>query len=80
MLGMLAQPPALLVEKAPADDARVLADGPQIQQVLLNLIKNAMDAGRDLPKERGAAGGDFAFVAYYNQRPRRLSLWFKYWG
>ena len=30
----------------------MLADGAQILQVLLNLIKNAIDASRDLPVER----------------------------
>ncbi|MDF2466628.1 MAG: histidine kinase [Ramlibacter sp.] len=30
----------------------MLADGQQIQQVLLNLVKNAIDASRALPPER----------------------------
>lgn len=54
IVGMLARPPAITIENRAAKDCAVLADGPQIQQVLLNLIKNAIDAGRDLPAERQA--------------------------
>lgn len=52
ILGMLAQPPAVQVDNRLSPDYQILADGPQIQQVLLNLIKNAIDAGRTLPFER----------------------------
>ena len=52
LLGMLMHPPAIVIENASLPHEQVLADGPQIQQVLLNLLKNAMDAGRDLPVER----------------------------
>ncbi|MDD2881145.1 MAG: PhnD/SsuA/transferrin family substrate-binding protein [Rhodoferax sp.] len=52
LLGMLMHPPAILIEDVTGTGCDVLADGPQIQQVLLNLLKNAIDAGRDLPTER----------------------------
>lgn len=52
ILGMLMHPPAVVIESQPLFACHVLADGPQIQQVLLNLLKNAIDAGRDLPAER----------------------------
>jgi two-component system sensor histidine kinase TtrS len=52
LLGMLMHPPAILIENQAGTGCEVLADGPQIQQVLLNLLKNAIDAGRDLPAER----------------------------
>ena len=52
LLGMLMHPPAIVIENASLPHEQVLADGPQIQQVLLNLLKNAIDAGRDLPTER----------------------------
>lgn len=52
IIGMLARPPAIDIENRLPDHCRVLADGPQIQQVLLNLIKNALDAGRNLAPER----------------------------
>ncbi len=52
LLGMLMHPPAIVIENASLPHEQVLADGPQIQQVLLNLLKNAIDAGRDLPVER----------------------------
>jgi two-component system sensor histidine kinase TtrS len=50
--GMLARAPDIAVEDRRQQVCRVLADGPQIQQVLLNLIKNAIDSSRDLPAER----------------------------
>ena len=45
-------PPAIVIENLSLAHEEVLADGPQIQQVLLNLLKNAIDAGRDLPAQR----------------------------
>ncbi len=52
IVGMLARPPDIRIENKAGASCLVLADGPQIEQVLLNLIKNAVDAGRDLPTER----------------------------
>jgi two-component system sensor histidine kinase TtrS len=52
LLGMLAHPPVITIEDRTRGACRVLADGQQIQQVLLNLVKNAIDAGRALPAER----------------------------
>ena len=52
ILGMLAQPPSVSIDNRLPAGCQILADGPQIQQVLLNLIKNAIDAGRNLPAER----------------------------
>ena len=52
ILGMLAQPPSVSIDNRLPAACQILADGPQIQQVLLNLIKNAIDAGRNLPAER----------------------------
>lgn len=50
--GLLAQPPELRIDNRLSAQCAVLADAPQIQQVLLNLIKNAIDAGRNLPPAR----------------------------
>lgn len=52
IVGMMAWAPSIDIEDRTAGRVRVLADGPQIQQVLLNLIKNAIDASRDLPPAR----------------------------
>ena len=52
ILGMLRHPPLISIDDQSLPQAQVMADGPQVQQVLLNLIKNAIDAGRDLPVER----------------------------
>lgn len=52
IVGMLARPPEIAIESRSTAACQAQADGPQIQQVLLNLIKNAVDAGRDLPAER----------------------------
>ena len=52
IVGMLAQPPAVQIDNRLPPNCWILADGPQIQQVMLNLIKNAIDAGRSLPAER----------------------------
>lgn len=52
IVGMLARAPEVIIENRLPGNCQVLADGAQIQQVLLNLIKNAIDANRDLPLER----------------------------
>ncbi|HEY0843804.1 MAG TPA: PhnD/SsuA/transferrin family substrate-binding protein [Noviherbaspirillum sp.] len=52
IVGMMAWAPAIDILDRTEGAIQVLADGPQIQQVLLNLIKNAIDASRDLPPER----------------------------
>ncbi|WP_341644595.1 sensor histidine kinase [Thauera sp. SDU_THAU2] len=52
--GMLLHAPTIVCENDLPRGCEVLADAPQIQQVLLNLVKNAIDAGRDLPPERQA--------------------------
>lgn len=51
--GMLVQCPEIVVEAPPpASSCVALCDGLQIQQVLVNLIKNAIDAARGLPEAR----------------------------
>lgn len=50
--GMLANAPAVSVRNALPPGTRVEADPLQIQQVLLNLLKNGYDAAHDLPPER----------------------------
>lgn len=52
IVGMLARAPDVIIENRLKGNCQVLADGAQIQQVLLNLIKNAIDANRELPLER----------------------------
>jgi two-component system sensor histidine kinase TtrS len=52
LLGMLAHAPVITIEDRTLGTCSVLADGQQIQQVLLNLVKNAIDASRDLPGQR----------------------------
>ncbi len=52
MAGMLVSCPRIVIEWEGGSDRDVLCDGLQIQQVLLNLIKNAIDAARGLPDER----------------------------
>lgn len=52
IVGMMAWTPDVHIDDRTQGSALVLADGPQIQQVLLNLIKNAIDASRDLAPER----------------------------
>ena len=50
--GMLPEVPPVVVENDLPPDAAVSADPLQVQQVLLNLLKNAADATRALPAER----------------------------
>jgi two-component system, LuxR family, sensor histidine kinase TtrS len=50
--GVMAQAPEIIIDNRINGSCHALADGAQIQQVLLNLIKNAIDASRDLPAER----------------------------
>lgn len=52
--GMLAQAPEIAIRDGGRATCEVLADRQQIQQVLLNLIKNAIDSGRSLapPRQR----------------------------
>lgn len=50
--GMLAGAPSVAVVDALPPGVRVEADALQIQQIVLNLLKNAYDAGRGLPPER----------------------------
>jgi two-component system sensor histidine kinase TtrS len=52
ILGMLDRPPGITIDNKLTGACKALADGPQIQQVLLNLIKNALDASRDLSAAR----------------------------
>ena len=52
--GLLAQAPQIRIRALLAPGCRVLADPQQIQQVLLNLVKNAIDASRGLPPARQA--------------------------
>lgn len=52
VVGMLAQAPKIAIRDGGRSTCKVLADGQQIQQVLLNLIKNAIDSSRGLPPER----------------------------
>lgn len=50
--GMLAQAPEVALLDALPPGKTIEADGLQIQQVLLNLLKNGYDASRTLPPER----------------------------
>lgn len=50
--GMLVSCPEIVIEREAGLECRALCDGLQIQQVLLNLIKNAIDAARGLPDDR----------------------------
>jgi two-component system sensor histidine kinase TtrS len=52
IVDVMAQAPEIVIDNRISGACRALADGAQIQQVLLNLIKNAIDASRDLPAER----------------------------
>lgn len=52
IVGMMAWAPEIEIDDRTLGAAWVLADGPQLQQVLLNLIKNAIDASRELPANR----------------------------
>ena len=50
--GMMAQAPDVIIEDALPEDLTVEVDPLQVQQVLLNLLKNAYDATRALPGPR----------------------------
>lgn len=52
--GMMVNPPAVAVHDAAPAHAHIQADALQIQQVLLNLLKNGYDATRHLPPGRQA--------------------------
>lgn len=52
IIGMLARAPEIAIRDGARADCEVVADGQQILQVLLNLIKNAIDSTRGLPAER----------------------------
>jgi two-component system sensor histidine kinase TtrS len=52
ILGMLAHAPEIVIQDRTQGPCEVHADSQQIQQVLLNLIKNAIDASRGLPADR----------------------------
>lgn len=49
--GMLAQAPVIHIHDGLAPDTQVDVDALQIQQVLLNLLKNGLDAMRNLPED-----------------------------
>lgn len=52
IVGVMAHPPDIKIDTRSPANCVAMADGPQIQQVLLNLIKNAIDAGKQLPTTR----------------------------
>lgn len=52
--GVLAHTPPIEIRERGGPGTGVEGDGRQIQQVLLNLLKNAIDASRDLPPQRQA--------------------------
>ena len=49
---MLAEAPQIHVNDELSADARVRVDSPQIQQVILNLLKNSLDAMQAMPTEQ----------------------------
>lgn len=50
--GMLAQAPVIQIDDQLAPETRVDVDALQMQQVMLNLLKNGMDAMRALPEDQ----------------------------
>lgn len=50
--GMMARAPEIALIDTVRPDSRIEVDRLQVQQVLLNLLKNAYDASRELPPER----------------------------
>lgn len=74
--GMLAQAPHIAIfDRLPPGQRRVLVDPPQIQQVLLNLLKNACDAheaagiAADIDIELTADGAERCAVAVRDRGP-----------
>lgn len=66
--GMLAQAPAVVLTDRLPETHMIEGDPLQVQQVLLNLLKNGYDSARDLPEERRslvlgieAAAGEIRF-------------------
>jgi two-component system, LuxR family, sensor histidine kinase TtrS len=54
LLGLASHAPEIAIDDRLPAGCVALADAAQIQQVLLNLVKNAMDSARALPPERRA--------------------------
>jgi two-component system, LuxR family, sensor histidine kinase TtrS len=54
LLGLAAHSPEIVIEDRLPPGCVAIADAAQIQQVLLNLVKNAIDATRELPPPRRA--------------------------
>jgi two-component system, LuxR family, sensor histidine kinase TtrS len=54
LTGLASHAPEIVIDNRLPPGCVALADAAQIQQVLLNLVKNALDATRDLPPERRA--------------------------
>lgn len=54
LLGLAAHSPDIVIDDRLPPGCAAVADAAQIQQVLLNLVKNAIDATRELPPQRRA--------------------------